>query len=176
MMVFSVICDPKGEALVNMAHAFKDGVVWPTVVLLAVTMPLGNAMTSADVGITAAINEFCLKHLGGFGILALEILAVVLIGLMTQFLHNIVLGMVFIPILVPLAVSMGGNPYVMFFAVHSALACAYATPAGCMQAGLIFGREDIPTKHASITGWLLYGASCIVIFIMLPLVEVLLPY
>lgn len=176
MVVFSILPDEKGKSLVSMSKAFKEGVIWPTVVLLAVTIPLGDAMVSEDIGITATINEFCMAHLGGFSVLALEIVAIIVIGFLTQFLHNIVLGMVFIPILVPLATSMGGDPYVMFFAVHSALACSYATPAGCMQAGLIFGREDVPTKHASLSGWMLYIISCVVVVVMLPLVQILMPY
>lgn len=132
-------------------------------------------MTSADVGIMATISAFCLKHLGGLSMITLEILAVVLIGIMTQFMHNVVLGMIFIPVLVPLSITMGGNPYVMFFAIHSALACSYATPAGCMQAGLIFGREEIPTKHAATSGWLLYAASCVAIIVLFPLINILIP-
>lgn len=176
MAVFSILGDDTGKALINMAEAFKQGIVWPTVLLLAVTMPLGSVMTSADVGIMATISTFCLEHLGGLNIITLEILAVVLIGFMTQFMHNVVLGMIFIPVLVPLIITMGGNPYVMFFAIHSALACSYATPAGCMQAGLIFGKEGIPAKHASISGWLLYAASCLAIIALFPLINILLPF
>lgn len=176
MVIFSILCDHSGQALVDMNKAFKNGVLWPTVILLAVSLPLGDAMSSPDVGISTTIAQFAGQHLGEMNIYVLQIIVVLIIGFLTQFMHNIVLGMIFIPILVPLAMTMGGNPYAMFFVLHCAFACAYATPAGCMQASLIFGSEDVPAKHSYIFGWTLYITSCIATIALSPLVSILIPY
>ena len=176
MIFFTIINDRKGKALVDMNKAFKDGVLWPTVILLAVTLPLGDAMVSENTGVSATIANFCSQHLGEMNIYVLQIIAVFMIGLLTQFMHNIVLGMIFVPILVPLSITLGGNPYTMFFVLHCAFVCAYATPAGCMQASVLFGSKDIPAKHSYIFGWMLYVTSCITAIVLVPLANAILPY
>ena len=176
MFIFAVLGDDKGKSLVDMTEAFKYGVAWPTVLLIVVTIPLGDAMGAESVGITATINAFCIAHLSGLNVLALTILALFVVGFLTQFLHNLVVAMIFIPILTSLTISMGGNPYVMFFAIHSALTCAFATPAGSPQASLIFGHGSIPSKHSYLNGWVLYFCSCIITIVLLPFVNFMLPY
>ena len=60
-----------------------------------------------------------------------------------------VLGMVFIPVLAPVVISLGINPLVMTMALIFALQNAYATPASSTQAAIAFGNTEwVDTKNA----------------------------
>ena len=105
----------------------------------------------------------------GWDLTTMLILLMVIIGLITQVMHNVVIGAIFIPIFAPLVISMGGNPLVFFFMFYFILQCAYATPAGSMMAAMVFGKENIPTKHAYLYGIMFWAVSEVVLIAMMPL-------
>lgn len=169
MVIFSVWKDENGRSICNMADCFRYGIVWDTLLLFGVTIPLSAAMESAEVGITATVHEVCMALFAGWDLTTMLILLMVIIGLITQVMHNVVIGAIFIPIFAPLVISMGGNPLVFFFMFYFILQCAYATPAGSMMAAMVFGKENIPTKHAYLYGIMFWAVSEVVLIAMMPL-------
>ncbi len=173
MVIFAVWKDEKGKSICNMADCFRNGIVWDTLLLFGVTIPLSAAMESAEVGITATINEVCVALFSGWSLTIMVILIMVVIGLITQLMHNVVIGAIFIPIFAPLVISMGGNPLVFFFMFYFILQCAYATPAGSMMAAMVFGKENLPTKHAYMFGIMFWAVSELVLIVLMPLWNIL---
>ena len=171
MVVFVVWKKDDGQSVLDMNNSFK-GIPWAVMILLAVTYPLAAAMESEDVGITATINQSLIPLLSGLNATTLIILTVVILGIITQFMHNIVLGAVFIPIITPLVIEMGGNPYTAFFMMYLSLMCAYVTPAGSMMAGLVFGNKDMVRKDAYILGLVFLIVSTIVLIILMPVCNI----
>ena len=88
-------------------------------------------------------------------------------------MHNIVMGAIFIPIITPIVLSMGGNPYVCWFMMYAALMCAYVTPAGSMMAGMVFGHQTMKAKDAYLFGLLFLAVAMVMMVIMMPLLNVL---
>ena len=103
----------------------------------------------------------------------LLMIIVVVVGFLTQFMHNVVMGALFIPIFAPIVMNMGGNPMTFFFVIYLTLCCAYATPAGSMMAALIFGKDGVPVKHSYMYGWMFYLINCIILIAMIPLLNIL---
>ena len=64
----------------------------------------------------------------------------------TQFTHNLVLMLVFTPVLVPMGVSFGVSPIVIMLLIYFSAMTAYATPAASSNAALIFGNEKWVTR------------------------------
>lgn len=159
------------SCVLDMNNSFK-GIPWAVMILLAVTYPLAAAMESEDVGITATINQSLIPLLSGLNATTLIILTVVILGIITQFMHNIVLGAVFIPIITPLVIEMGGNPYTAFFMMYLSLMCAYVTPAGSMMAGLVFGNKDMVRKDAYIMGLVFLIVGTIVLIVLMPVCNI----
>lgn len=173
ILIFCVWKDEEGKPYCTLDQCFKNGIVWDTLVLFAVTMPLSAAMESDEVGITSTIHAFCSSVFSGFDLTVMIIIILVVIGALTQVMHNVVLGAIFIPIFAPIVMEMGGNPIAFFFMFYLVLQAAYATPAGSMMAALIFGKKDIPVKHSYTYGIMFWLVSEIVLIALMPLWNVM---
>ncbi len=173
LVIFSIWKDENGNDMCSMDECFQKGVAWGPILLFMVTIPLANAMESEEVGIMATVNEFCTPIFSSMGTTAMLIAVVIIIGILTQFLHNVVMAALFTPVLAPIFISMGGNPITFFFVLYAALCCSFGTPAASMQAGLLFGHEDVPTKHGYILGWAYYLATVVIVIAMIPLCDIL---
>ena len=122
-------------------------------------------MTTVNLALTPILSQL--------GVTALIIIATITIGILTQFLHNVVMGALFIPFLAPLTANLGGNPHTLFFMIYLVLCCAYATPAGSMMAGLLFGNKDVPVKDSYLFGWLFLIVTIIILICLMPLCNLL---
>jgi len=170
---FNILKDENGNPVCTVSDCFTNGIQWGPVLLFMVTVPLANAMESDQIGILATVNEWCMAIFGGLSLYVLYIVIAILMGFLTQLLHNLVMGAIFIPIFAPIVISMGGNPITFFMIIYAALCCSYATPAASMQAALIFGHEDVPAKQSYILGIAYYVISTIVIIAMIPLFDLM---
>ena len=172
MTIFVMWKDEEGKSVVNLAECFAK-LPWAMLMLLAVTYPLADAMESADTGITATIAATLTPILMNMDVTLLMIASMIILAIVTQFMHNIVMGAIFLPMIPPIVMQMGGNPYTCFFLMYLALMCAYVTPAGSMMAGLVFGHETMVRKDAYIFGLLFLAATIIVAICMIPLLNIL---
>lgn len=173
MVFFNLLKDDDGNPVCTVSDCFSKGIAWGPVLLFMVTIPLASAMESDQVGILATAMNACNAIFGDMSLIALYIAMVVIMGFLTQLLHNLVMAAIFIPIFAPIVINMGGNPYTFFILIFAALSCSYATPAASMQAALIFAHDDVPGKHAYLLGWLYYIVSCIILIAMIPLFNIL---
>lgn len=171
MAVFIIWKKEDGSPVLEITNALKQ-IPWAVMMLLAITYPLAAAMESEDVGITATINQYLIPLLSDLNVTVLIIGSTLLLGIITQFMHNIVMGAVFIPIITPLVMEMGGNPYTAFFMIYLSLMCAYVTPAGSMMAGLVFGHQDMTRKDAYKYGMAFLIVNFIVLLVMMPLCNI----
>lgn len=139
---------------------------WDVIWLMAVTFPLSAAMESTDSGIMTTIVGMVTPLLGHMNPVVFTILVAVFCGLLTQIVHNVILGAMFMPICISLIIGMGGNPIVLWFAMYFALCSAYGTPAASVVAGLIFGHNSVPRKEGFVIGFTYLAAMLIVIVII----------
>lgn len=172
MTIFVMWKDEEGHSVINLGDCFAK-LPWAMLMLLAVTYPLADAMESADTGITATIAATLTPILMNMDVTILMIASMIILAIVTQFMHNIVMGAIFLPMIPPIVMQMGGNPYTCFFLMYLALMCAYVTPAGSMMAGLVFGHETMVRKDAYIFGLLFLAATIVVAICMIPLLNIL---
>lgn len=173
VVVFSIWKDKDGKEICSMEDCFQQGIAWAPILLFMVTIPLASAMESEEVGIMATVNSVVAPLFDGLSPTMMLIIMAVVMGLLTQVLHNLVVAALFTPILAPIFIAMGGNPITFFFVLYASLSCSFGTPAASMQAGLLFGHKDIPTKQAYLIGWLYLLATIIIVIAMIPLCNVL---
>ena len=174
LAIFSLWRDKEtGKPILNLQKCFSQ-IQWSMVMLMGVTLPLGNLLGSAEIGIMATITQYVKPLVGGFGVTGFYIFCFIFLGILTQVLHNMVLGVVFMPLFGGVGLSMGCNPYVLFFLMFIALNTAYATPAGCGSCGLLYGNTQIKRSHAFLWGTILIVVTLIVGILMLPLLNAML--
>lgn len=171
IVFFNILKGEDGEPVCTVADCFNHGIGWNAILLFMVTIPLAGAMESEEIGIIATVYDWCMALFGNMSLYMLYIAIAIFIGLLTQFLHNMVMGAIFTPIFAPIVIAMGGNPITFFMVIYAALCCSFATPAASMQAALIFGKNDVPRIHSYSLGIAYYIVSTIVIICMIPLFD-----
>ena len=134
---------------------------WDVIWLMAVTFPLSAAMESTDSGILVSIQSFIMPLLKDMNPTLFIIIVMIACGLLTQIIHNVILGAMFMPLAINIIMGMGGNPIVLWFAMYFSLCAAYGTPAASVVAGLIFGHEMVPRKEAVTLGFTYLAAVLI---------------
>ncbi len=132
--------DGKGKNLFDFTNGFKS-INWAIVWLLGISFPLGEALNSPEAGVTSSIVEFVQPLLTGLNPIAFSIIAMIIMGILTQFIHNVVLAIVFIGLLTNICVGIGGDPTLLFLMIYFALnhSC-FATPAASMFSAIMFAN------------------------------------
>ena len=152
IVFFAYWRDEQGKPRIDVNNCFKSGITWSVLMLVMVTVPVCDAMDAQEAGVTATIATFCSQLVGDMNVNVLILLVAIVIGFLSQFMHNLVMAAIFIPVFASIVIEMGGNPLTFFFAIYFALQCAYGTPAGSMMAGFVFGKEGMSSKDAWLHG------------------------
>ena len=145
IIILMIIRDKKSdtnEGLLNWGKAAIKGVNWDVIILLASTMPISNALESDESGVMAACEQFLSSQIGDMSpMLAIAFISIAL-AIITQFSHNAVLLIIFVPMLCPLVESYGINPVVMAITLMFSVQSALVTPAASTQAAMIFSNTE----------------------------------
>lgn len=171
--VFFLLRNEEGKPSLDLSAAFAK-IPWTMLMVYGVTVPMGSALSHTDVGIMATVAAYVAPLLSHFSVAGIYIFTLVAMGVITQFLHNMVVAFLFMPMLTPVAVSMGADPNIMFLMMFVGLTCSFATPAASANSGFIFGNDKIDMKYAYLYGWTLLIVAIVCTIVLLPLFNVLL--
>lgn len=174
MTIFAIWKKGNGEPVLNVAKCFA-ATPWPVVMLIAITIPLGDALQSADTGVMGAIAAWLMPLVSNMSPMVFIAVCTVILTVLTQVLHNVICGAVFFPMLTPIVIQMGGNPYIFLVTIFIGLMSAYATPASSMFAGLVFGTNDISTKAGYLAGWVYTGITILILIALMPVWSMIMP-
>ena len=165
-----------GEHFITLQSA-AGAISWNVIWLLVATEPLASAFNSEECGILPSIMTVVTPVLTALSPSVFLIICMIVLGLVTQIVHNMVLIVVFIPLLCPLYVQMGGNPFVMFLGLAIAMNSAFTTPAASWNSALMFGAEHINVKKMYIQGFSHFVFSMILFWILImPIAGRLMPF
>lgn len=136
-----------GKALIKIQDIFRD-LDWTLLLLLAVTFPIAACLRAADSGVMATLMQVVAPMVSSLGLMPFIIVSIIILGIFTQFIHNVVLGALFMPFLLPLCINMGGPVLTFWLMMFLILNTAYCTPGGSLQAAMVYGNENIERKYA----------------------------
>ena len=150
----------------NMEEAYKN-INWESVVLIAGMMPM--AVAFEKTGAAGLISSTLVGNLGGYGPYAL--LAGVYFGtsLLTMFVSNTATALLFAPIGMQAALSMGVNPMPFMFAVTVAASMCFASPFSTAPNALVMSAGRYTFMDFIKVGLPLQIIMGIVMVIVLPL-------
>ena len=142
-----------GKYRCNIAKLVGSGVNWELIILLAATFPLCDAMESEQCGVLPTVMDWLTTTFSSLSPMMFMVGFVALFLITTQVTHNLVLMLVFTPVLTDMGMTFGINPALILVLVFYTAMAAFLTPAASSNAALVFvNREWIDTKWAYFWG------------------------
>lgn len=148
----------KGQPFITLQGTSK-GIQWNIIWLLVATEPIANAFNANECGIMPSIMAVVTPILTQMSPTVFLLATMLILGLITQVVHNFVLMVVFIPLLAPMYAGMGGNPFVLLMGYILILNMALSTPAASYTSALMFGQMADDKKNAYIQGFAHFAFS-----------------
>lgn len=171
-VVLTLLCmvQIKNKRIVSFDNLVRRGVSWEIVILMAATMPVGVALEAPETGVIDTLVMIMgpmLSQLSPFMFIAL---CVIILGITTQFAHNLVLAVVFTPILCRMAMEVGANPAVLAIIFVVSLQMALVTPGSSTHGAMVHANVWVANKYAYLFGFVaVVVADLIAIFVGIPL-------
>ena len=161
----------KTERVTNFTRMAANGLNWDLLCMFAATYPISAALESADCGIISTVLGVITPFFQAMGGLGFVIVSLLVLGVLTQVMHNLVLLLALLATLSGVAVSLGVSPVLYAILMGVVLQTAFITPGASAQSALIFGNtEQISSKDTVIYTTIFVAVSWVFIFgIMLPL-------
>lgn len=174
--ILAIFKNKDGKNYVNVPHLIPKGVNWELIILIAATMPLSSALESEECGVLTTVLAWMTSVFSGLSATSFLIIITILFAIVTQVTHNLVLIMVFTPVLVQMGLTFDANPILVTLMIYYAAMAAFCTPAASANAALIFGNvEWIQTKHAYLIGLIILAITVLVMICLgIPLGNIML--
>ena len=151
VLVISFFCFRRNgqTPLYNFGKLVSGGINWDLIILFAATMPVSAAMESADTGIVSTIVSTLMPVFSKISPSLFLAFCLVVFILLTQIAHNVILAIVFTPVLAAIGIDMGINPFMFQILFAYGLQLAFMTPGASANAAMVFGNTDwLTTKEA----------------------------
>lgn len=163
-----------GEPIMDFTSSARRGVLWDTIIITAVVLPIATIMMSEDLGIRQTLVQFLQPILMGKGAFVYVAIVITLSVLLTNFANNAVVGIIFTSISCALADSMGlnlqGTVCLAVLAAHVAL----FTPAASPLAAMLHSNDWVKRKDVMIySGGGIIASTIVLIVLGIPLSNIL---
>lgn len=143
----------KGQKLCKVDDLAVNGVPWQIIFLMVANAVIGTVFESDEAGIIAWIHEVFGPLVQGLSPMLFYVVLIFIYGVLTQFVHNVVLLSVFTPVALTFGTMIGANPVTIMFIGIVILSTALATPGASSRSGLVFANlEWISPKWAYFLG------------------------
>ena len=144
----------------------QTGISWETLVLMAATMPLAAALEMDEAGIINTVVSWLTGAFAGHSTAIFIIAVVIIFTVLTQFVHNMVLLVIFTPVLCKTCLELGIDPWLFAILLTLALQSAVATPAASCQAAMVFANTKWITSKQAYVNSLTFVAICILVMLV----------
>lgn len=159
----------EGKALVEIPKAMKEGVYWPSLLLVAATLALGSMIAREDVGIVALLENVMTPIFVNLPAFSIVLIFVAWAGIQTNLSSNLVTVSVVSAIAIALAqsaTSFGANSAIIAVFIGFMASMAMMTPPAMPYVAISVGANWISSRNAFIYGlWMLLVSilSCMII-------------
>lgn len=118
-----------GESVINFPKITAKYMVWPIFLMVASSSSILNALTDESTGVTEFLQEILMPIFEGRSVLVFTILIMLICIVLTNLCNNIVVGMLFIPIVNLFAVQNNVSPIPLGIIMLFIVCLAVVTPA-----------------------------------------------
>ena len=152
-----------GTPLLEFGKAAKNGVMWDTLILAGTLLTLATLMMTLDTGIAASLIALLSPVFAGRGVIFLTVIVFIVSVILTNFMANTTVGLMFTPVIVSFAATMGFNPLPVIAIMLIGIHIAFITPAASPFAAMLFGY----TEWVKPTDIYKYGAlTCLIMVVV----------
>lgn len=137
MVMFWVKID--GQPMLNFPVAAR-GISWDMIFMFAFIIPFSNIMVSDATGIRETITAAIAPMLDGKSPFVFVLFILVTGTLITNFLNNTVVFVIYVGMMVSLGEAMNINIIPIFLTFIYTVTLAFLTPAGSAPAAMVFGQ------------------------------------
>lgn len=137
-----------GEPYADIPKAFRNGMNWSTIIMLASSMPLAAMLKDPATGVNDMFTTLILKLLEGASPLMVGVIFIAFVSILTQFAHNLVLAIVLSPILANVGLQLGFNPAPIAILLAMMANMGIATPGASVFGAMLFANKEwVPAKQ-----------------------------
>ncbi len=143
-LILALMCITRidGQPICDFGKAASKGMVWDTIILSAGLLSLSTIMMTSNTGVSESILAVLGPVFAGKGTIFMCIIIVTLSVILTNFMANTTVGLMFCPVIYSFSVSMGFNPMPIMAMMLVSIHIAYLTPAASPFASLLFGYSS----------------------------------
>ena len=172
IIIISLFRDRKsGDAQYDVNALIRSSSQWNLIIMVGMCFLMIELMGSEEAGVIDTIVVYLTPSMNYLGVVKCIVIMALILGCFTQFLPNMVLGLIFIPIVSRVMVAIGGSPIASTLAISAALMTSFLTPAASTQSAMLFGM-NADVKRRMLVGYaglaVISGLFCTVC-ILLPL-------
>lgn len=167
-VAFSLI-KVEGKPLLDFNQSAKNGLNWPIIFMLIVILLLSSLLLSDETGIRAALVTVLSPVLTGFSGIAFLVVLYVIVLVLTNFMNNIIVGIMFLPVLATFYETLNANPIVGVMLLLLGINTAFLTPAASPATAMCFAQKE----------WIKTGelmkimVTCVIVFTVIGLPMIL---
>lgn len=115
---------------------------WNVILLTAAIMTIAGSVTNQATGIVAFLSMYLIPVLSKMSLAGFTIVVIIVMCVISQVSMNMVLQMIFAPILGPILLQAGYNPMIAVMAVYLGTQMAFLAPSGSMMAAFVFAQTE----------------------------------
>lgn len=154
-----------GQPLLDFNKSAKGGLSWPIIFMIVVILLLSSLLMSDATGLKPWLVSLLSPILTGFSGIAFLIALFAIALILTNFMNNIIVGIMFLPVLGTFYESVGANPILGVLLILLAINTAFLTPAASPATAMCFARTDwIRTKDVFKV-----MVTCVIVFTVIGL-------
>lgn len=150
VILFVIPSSKKGENILE----WEDTINLPWGILLLFGCGMALALAFDKSGLAIFIGEK-LQGLNGISTFLILLLVITIINFLTEITSNVATTAMILPVLIPLAVSVNVNPYLLLVGATIAASCAFMLPVATPPNAIVFGAGYLKIKEMVKNGiWL----------------------
>lgn len=150
----------------SMEEAYRK-INWESVILIAAMLPMATALEKT--GGVLFISNSLIHALGNYGPYAVLAGFYILTMRLSQFISNTATAVIFAPVAITTAISIGVNPYPFVISVAVAASMAFATPVASPTNALVMNAGGYTFKDYVKVGVPLQLFLGVIMIVMIPL-------
>lgn len=142
VVILCAIKDKTGKPILEFTKVM-NGVVWAPILLVGIAVALASALTSGDCGFMAFFGRTLSPIVEGKSVAVVYIFIIVIVCVLTNIASNMGIGLMIIPVAVPICLAAGCNMNVAAIVCIYSACFGFILPGSAAVSPLMYSNETL---------------------------------